>query len=145
MLLICQYTILIGIIIHNVNWADVLSERSAREGKKSDTLTLKCQYPKQLANDGQKFNVFISSEKYSSGTRSLFSFFVSNICPHLSTLVFLHNFSFVSRAFSWPALTACIWYPTTAQQQLIRYHVKKKKKKKGFYTHQSLLSICSGK
>lgn len=53
----------IRISISNINQAAVLSERNAREGKKLDALTLKCQYPKHLANDGQKLSIFSSNRK----------------------------------------------------------------------------------
>lgn len=58
-----HYICFIIISINNANQAAVLSEGNAREGKKLDTLTLKCQYPKHLANDGQKLNIFSSSRK----------------------------------------------------------------------------------
>lgn len=98
--------------------AAVISEGTARGDKKLNALTLKCQYPEHLTNNGQKLNVFISSRRNSSGSRSMFSFSFSNIYPHSSIFA---QFTFCEKGFSWPTLATCIWHPTDAQQQQVSH------------------------
>lgn len=81
--------------------AAVISEGTARGDKKLNALTLKSQYPEHLTNNGQKLNVFISSRRNSSGSRSMFFFSVSNIYPHSSIFA---QFTFCEKGFSWPTL-----------------------------------------
>lgn len=94
-----HYISFIIIIIHNVNQAAVLSEGNAREGKKLDMLTLKCQYSKHLANDGQELSIFSSSRKKNnplvSGVR-----FHCLFLALISTLVNLYYLLSVNRLFS---------------------------------------------
>lgn len=83
----------IRISINNIKQAAVLSERNAREGKKLDALTLKCQYPKHLANDGQKLSIFSSNRKKNplvSGVHFHCLFLAS-----ISTLVFFSTIYFL--------------------------------------------------
>lgn len=98
--------------------AAVISEGTARGDKKLNALTLKSQYPEHLTNNGQKLNVFISSRRNSSGSRSMFFFSVSNIYPHSSIFA---QFTFCEKGFSWPTLATCIWHPTDAQQQQVSH------------------------
>lgn len=98
--------------------AAVISEGTARGDKKLNALTLKSQYPEHLTNNGQKLNVFISSRRNSSGSRSMFSFSFSNIYPHSSIFA---QFTFCEKGFSWPTLATCIWHPTDAQQQQVSH------------------------
>lgn len=101
-----------------MNQAAVISEGTARGDKKLNALTLKCQYPEHLTNNGQKLNVFISSRRNSSGSRSMFSLSFSNIYPHSSIFA---QFTFCEKGFSWPTLATCIWHPTDAQQQQVSH------------------------